>query len=95
MANTASSKARPIIPPAIPPATAAVFDFRAGSAVVTAGPLLGTGVEVVDVGAMNAPEPAPAGVSAILVELVGAGDGSDDDVIYGDKKIKDTEVSAD
>lgn len=83
------------MPPAIPPATAAVSGFRdCLAAVVTASPLLGTEVKVVDVGAMDAPEPAPAGVAATLLELVGVDDGSDDGVIYGDVEIRDVVDSA-
>ena len=60
MARTASSRARPTTPPAIPPATAAVFDFGAGllvwntglSVVVAAG-LLSTGVGVAEFGAIG------------------------------------------
>ena len=53
MARTASRRARPIIPPAIPPATAAVFDFGAGlPALVAAGRLIseveGTECSVID-----------------------------------------------
>ena len=77
MARSAIRRARPTIPPATPPAIAAVFGFGEGVMVwsvdwpvaVTVGTLLETEVEVVEPCAVDVPMATPRDVPAILADV--------------------------